>query len=119
MSVTLTRDSDILICLLYKDYCDKRAVGYSKEKAISFGSSEDIHKNIIPDWSALDVNQTCIELYNAGLLNIFYADNIAYRTSLSDAGIIYMENRFVEGTKSIMEYLGKFKAILPFLFGGN
>jgi hypothetical protein len=113
MDIRLTKDSDALICLLFKQYCQKRKDGVPKVDAKDFGSSRDIHQTIAPKWSFEDVDETCWELDRAGLLECFKADMIAYYVHLSDTGIIYMENRFKNGLKDILEYLEKIRGLLP------
>lgn len=106
--MNLTKDSEKLICLLYKDYLEKRKSGLSKSKANSFGSSHNIHENLCPDWIFEDVDDTCRELSRAGLLHCLWADDIAYNVNLSDSGIIYMENRFKNGLLGVADFLSKF-----------
>lgn len=104
----LTKDSEKLICLMYKSYLKKRRSGYSKSDANNFGSSHDIHESLCPNWIFDDVDDTCRELSRAGLLNCCWADNIAYIVQLSDSGIIYMENRFKNGLKDVVDFLSNF-----------
>lgn len=104
----LTKDSDKMICVLYKDYLEKRKSGLSKSKSNAFGDSHNIHQNLFPDWIFEDVDDTCRELSRSGLLNCLWADGIAYKVSLSDIGIIYMENRFKSNILSITEFISKF-----------
>lgn len=104
----LTKDSEKLICLLYKDYLEKHKSGLSKSSSNSFGSSHDIHERLCPDWIFEDVDDTCRELSRAGLLHCLWADNIAYHVTLSDSGIIYMENRFKNGLLGVVDFLSKF-----------
>lgn len=106
--MTLTKDSDKLICILYKSYLESRKAGESKSIARSFGSSHDIHINLCPDWSFNDVDDTCRELSRAGYLNCLWADNIAYEVYLSDDGIIFMENRFKNRLKDVADFISKF-----------
>lgn len=113
MTLRLTRDSDALICLLYKHYCQQLKRGISKSDAKQFGGSPEIHKSIAPKWTFENVDETCKELSRAGLLNCYCAENIVWDSSLSDEGIIYMENRFKDGLKDVLEYLEKIRNILP------
>ena len=113
MDIQLTKDSDALICLLYKQYLQKRKDGVPKADAKSFGSSQNIHKTIASKWAYEDVDETCRELSRAGILKCFYAENVVYNSELSDIGIIYMENRFKDGLDNVLDYLGKIRAILP------
>lgn len=113
MDLRITKDSDALICLLYKQYCQNRKDGISKSNAKMFGSSKEIQSAIAPKWSFDDVDETCRELHRANLIGCFYADNVVYQCWLSDNGIVYMENRFKDGLTSVLDYLEKIKNILP------
>ncbi|MNJ25420.1 hypothetical protein D3C77_198650 [compost metagenome] len=115
MDVKLTKEADALICLLYKEYCEKRKNGAPKDQAKFFGSSEDIHETLTPKLSPADTNDTCWELHRSELLHCFESDDIAYVVQLTDKGIIYMENRFKNGVSEVLDYLGKIKGIIPFI----
>ena len=79
------------------------------------GGSDDIHSELMSKWRLADVDETCRELGRAGLLDNFYAGDKVYFVQLSDNGIIYMENRFVDGLTSVLDYMGKIKTAIPFL----
>ena len=103
----LSKDADILICLIYKYYLELRGTGISKSKAKYFGSSHEIHKNIVPKWNFDDVNSTCNELGKNHLLDISYYDNICCIVNLSDKGIVYMENRFSNKIEKVVDCISK------------
>lgn len=107
--VNISNDADVLICLIYKYYLELRGTGISKSDAKSLGSSEDIHENIIPEWSFEDVDDTCRELHTKNLLSVIYGDDICYKVDLTDDGIVYMENRFGNKIKTVLDYLSKIK----------
>ena len=115
MNIELTKDSDYLICSLYRSYLQKRSKGMTKLQASLTGSSESIQKEFFPKWPVEDVDATCRELDRVKMLHCFYADNIVYESSLSDQAIIYMENRFKNNVKSIMDYILKIKSMIPFI----
>lgn len=101
----LTKDSEKLLCILYKNYLEKRKAGVPKSTAKSFGSSHDIHESLCPNWIFEDVDDTCRELSRSGMLNCFWADNIAYHVNLSDFAISYMDNRFKNNLKDVLNFL--------------
>lgn len=101
----LTKDSEKLLCILYKSYLEKRKSGIPKSIAKSFGSSHDIHESLCPNWIFEDVDDTCRELSRSGMLNCFWADNIAYYVNLSDLAISYMDNRFKNNLKDVINFL--------------
>ncbi len=101
----LTKDSQKLLAILYKHYLEKRKNGFSKSDANKFGNSHDIHEQLCSEWFFQDVDDTCRELSRVGLLNCFYADNIAYYVQLTDTAIIYMETRFKNGIIGVAEFI--------------
>ena len=113
-NIKLTKESDYLICAIYKDYLEKRKNGIPKLEAKRPGSSKRIHQDILPKWMYEDVDETCLELERAGLLNCFSADNAVLDSYLNDDAIIYMENRFKNNVKSVFEYMKKIKDFIPF-----
>lgn len=114
MNVQLTKDSEYLICSLYKSYKEKRKSGIPKQDAKQCGSSGSIHKDLMPEWSFEDVDETCRELHRADLLHCEYADNVCYFVLLTDRSIIYMENRFTDGLSQVLEYMAKIKSAIFF-----
>lgn len=107
--IRISKDANALICLIYKYYLELRSNGVSKSKAKSLGSSKNINQNIIPEWSFDDVEEACRELHRNALLDISYYDNICSIVHLSDDGIVYMENRFSDKLKSLLDYIDKIK----------
>lgn len=111
--IQLTKDADALICVLYKEYLEKRKSGVPKRSAGFFGSSKTIHANLMQKWPFEDVDDTIRELSRADLLNCLFADNIAYEVSISEIGVIYMENRFKDGLASLFSYIEKIRLLIP------
>lgn len=110
--VKLTKDSDALICALYKEYLQKRENGTTKGQAKWFGGANHIRETIVPKWLLGDVEETLWELHRAGLLVCQSADNTVYLAALADDGIVYMENRFKDGLSDVLGYIEKIKSIL-------
>ena len=112
MEYKLTNDADALICVLYKEYLQRRKHSINKAEAQTFRSSESIHKSHMSKWSYEDVDETCKELSREGLLNCGYADNVVLSSQLSDSAIVYMENRFKKGLSEILDYIDKIAGII-------
>jgi len=110
--VALTKDSDALICALYKEYLQKRRDGISKREAKYLGGAKHIQQALVPKWPLGDVEETCWELERKGFLMCQPANNTIYMSVLGDDGIIYMENRFKNGLSEVLAYLEKVKSIL-------
>lgn len=112
-NLSLSKDADALICLIYKHYLQKRSEGTSKSNAKFLGDINNIHSIAQKlNWSIADLEDTCRELSRAGVLTCHFADNTIYAAYLSDEGIIYLENRFKSGVKTLLDYLSK---IVPFV----
>lgn len=104
----LTKDADKLICLMYKIYLERRKRKIIKDEASYFGDAEKIQKDIIPDWLVEDVVTTCWELHRKDLLFCHPGDNSANDVSLTNDGVVYMENRFANGLSDVVDFLTKF-----------
>lgn len=111
--ISLTKDADTLICVIYKEYLHRRKSGISKDEARCFGGFERIQAELMPEWFAEDVAETCRELSRTDLLDCLFADDNVSESALTDEGIIYMENRFKNGIASVLDYLERFRSILP------
>ncbi|MEK5096694.1 hypothetical protein [Bacillus sp. FSL W8-0848] len=115
MEVSLTKDADALICILYKKYCQDLQDGSPKAQAKLLGSSKQIYETLVPQWSFVDVDETCRELKRSRLVDCLYTDNVVSQVWFTDAGIIYMENRFKNGLNDVLDYLSKIKGLIPFI----
>ena len=109
MSVGLTKDTDKFLCVLYKEYLERRKKGESKRDSKYF-SSEYIQR-LFPDQNQEDCMESARELKKAFDVSIDIVGGI----SLSDETVIYMENRFPEGLSQLLDILGKFKNAIPFV----
>ena len=109
----LSKDADALICVLYKEYLQRRKQEIPKTEAVLFAGSDDIQKQFMTKWSVEDVDETCRELDDVGLLSCFVADDIVCETTLVKDGIMYMENRFSTEIENVFSYIEKLRSILP------
>lgn len=105
-NLKLSSDSDLLICEIYKLYLIQRSQGRSKVDAKYIGSYIEL-ANLIPNSTYDDINDTCRILGKLGLLSISYADNACNHISLTEDGIVYMENRFYNKISNVIEYITK------------
>lgn len=113
--IKLTKDADAMICVLYKKYLQRRKDGASKCEAKLFSGSEEIHDDLMPKWSFEDVDETCRELSRAGLLDCLFAEDVTEIASLSDAAIIYMENRFKDNVSSLLAHIDSLLSLIPWV----
>ena len=109
-NIVLSNDADYLICLIYKYYLELHDNGIPKSKAKNFEDITIIH-SLVPNWSLEDTFDTCLELSNNGFLikQKKYISERYDRFSLSDTGIVYMENRFANKIDKLINYIGNLK----------
>lgn len=111
MEIDLTKDADMLICLIYKDYLNKREAGMSKSSAKAYSSRSDFPESLTDHFSISDIRDTLRELKAAGLIRSYSYSGFA----LSDKAIVYMENRFPRGVSQVLDWFAKIKSAVPFL----
>jgi len=108
----ISKDCDALLCVLYKQYLNRRAKGDSIEDSGYFGDDENIRKQLMPKWSVEDIATLSWRLNGHGLLDVFPGDDKANDVCLTEEGLIYMEQRFPTGIKAVLEHLGKLAALV-------
>ena len=113
MSVELSRESDALICVLYREYLTRRAHGVPISRASYFRDGSSIRENFLPAWAEDDVTDVCWRLAANGLLSVQPGDDQANDVELTEQGIIYMERRFARKVDLVVSYLEKLAALIP------
>ena len=114
MDIELTRDADKLICAIYAQFLRRRDNGSPKRKAGSFSNSAELVflKKVFTPYIKSDVDDALMELGRAKIIRLYLGGTF----SLEDPGIIYMENRFKNGFKEIIDHLSSVFGIFN-LFG--
>jgi len=107
--IKLSKDNDLLICTLYKNYLEQVKNGSSKSKARQFGSSDELQETLFPTWSKDDVATSCWELHSKGFLDCQPGDDIANYVYITEEGIIYMQNHKLNTIKEIADFIDKIK----------
>ena len=111
MVISLTKDADKLICLIYKEFLSRRSHGTSKSQAKDFGNPTEWPKSFLSEFSADDMGDTLAELKQSGIIKLYINNGF----QLEDFGIIYMEQRFPNGVAQVLDWIGKFKSVIPFV----
>lgn len=102
MNIELTKDAQRAAAKIYKSYLEKISNGSSKASAREFSYSEI--DSVLSDESPDDV-----ELIKEELINTFsMKTNILDDLTLSSSFISYMENRFKNGIKEVLNFLSQF-----------
>lgn len=100
----LTNDADKMICCIYKAFLQCRKSGAAKADARRFESDYFASDNKLSSWHDRDISDTLLELARSGLVKVYIGGNF----DLTDAGIIYMENRFKSGINEVTDFISKF-----------
>lgn len=111
MDTVLTKDAEKLLCLIYKDYLEKRKGGLPKSSARTYSERSDLPLSVLDHFSSKDAWDTIRELKRTGFVRGYSYSGFM----LTDQAIIYMENRFPNGIKQVLEWLGKIKGVIPFV----
>ncbi len=114
METTLSKKDKELLIAAYKSYVEKRKTDPTSN-ARCLGGSETIKRELLPDWSIEDVENSCRSLSRNGLFKCLYADNIVYIASINDYGIVYAENIPKNKVKEILSAFGKLGEIISIL----
>lgn len=104
----LTKDALRLLAVIYREYRQRIDSGMSIKRAMMFGSSGDIQKDLLPKASVENVDHWCRELYSVQYLSGLFADGEFYFVQLTDLAIRDMENRFKDNLKGLADLAAQF-----------
>lgn len=107
----LTKDSDRMLCEIYKHYLSRVECGTPKVRAKDFGTPENWPAGLFSDWNQSDAHETLLELKRAGMIRVYLNRGFV----LLDAAIVYMENRTANKISEGLDMAGKIKGAIPFL----
>lgn len=114
--MTISNECDALLCILYREYLVRRSHGLSMDQASYFRDDVSIHENFMPLWSPDDVCTLCWRLVEHGLLFAAPGDDKANDVTLTEEGLIYMQNRFGSRLENVLAWLEKlFSLIVPWV----
>lgn len=100
----LTKDSDKLACIVYREYLGKRKTGESKSSAKLFAHNFYSSIKTLSNWHPDDIDETLDELTRIGFIKKYTDGGFV----LLDDFIIYMENRFKNGFMEVTDFIAKF-----------
>ena len=114
--MTISNDCDALLCVLYREYLVRRSHGLPIDQASYFLDDVSIHENFMPLWSPDDVCTLCWRLVEHGLLFATVGDDKANNVTLTEEGLIYMQNRFGSRLENVLAWLDKLLSlVLPWV----
>ncbi len=108
----MTKDAEYLLCILYKEYTERRNEGKSKRESSYFGSSKNVLDTFFGEWELEDLDETLWELGRLKYVSCLNADNTIYSFSITSTGIEYMENRFKNKFDDLIDTISKLKSVI-------
>lgn len=111
----LTNESRYLLGLMYKEYLEKRKSGVSRDNASRFVDIVSIHEKLMPNSLLDDVESFCFELLKHEWIKGMRADGTVFNISLTTEAIATLEVNFKDRIDSVVDFLSKLKAIIPFI----
>ena len=104
----LTREQQKLLTSMYKEVLSRQPA-VSFDEANYFANSDVVMEHFYPDSDSDHVSSLCWSLASAGYIICEPGEDLANEIKLTDKTIIYMENKFKNGLKSVLEFLAQFK----------
>ena len=105
LPVELSKQCDALLCILYREYLNRRKHGVSMDEATAFSDGVSIRDGFLPSWPLADVVHACKALCDHGLLTLDAPDENVIDIDLTDSAVAYMEGRFRHRLDLVLDYL--------------
>ena len=107
----LTNEQKYLLVSMYKEVLSRQPA-LSMEKSNYFRDSDEIKDMFLPYLSSDYVSTLCWKLKSKGYISCDHGDDLANNIRLEDSTIIYMEHRFSNGLKNVINFLSDIKSII-------
>lgn len=102
--IKLSWQAENALAALYKRYRSRIDANVDPSVAAVFGTVSDIQRDALPDWAASDIETSCWELDEAGLLYCVYGDDAIQTAILNPNGINHAGKRFLRKASSILNF---------------
>lgn len=103
----LTKDQQILLTALYKEYLSRLAA-LDSESSNYFEDSESLIPLLGLNFSSSYVSDMCLALLSKGYIFGCKDEDSVSELGISDNTIVYMENKFKNGLKEVVSFLASF-----------
>ncbi|MCO7121955.1 hypothetical protein NIA71_08325 [Ihubacter massiliensis] len=103
--IKLTKDTDLIFCQICEEFLTRRKHGIDKENAIMFANPAVLQTQFLQGTLESDIRSAIKELRSKKLLKA-YIDN---SFQLTDDAIIYIENRFKNRLKEVVDIIAKLR----------
>lgn len=103
----LTNEQKHLLVSMYKEVLSRQPA-LSFDEANYFRDSDEVRDLFLPSDPSDHVSDLCWKLRYKSYLICYPGDDLANDIKLTDETIIYMENKFKNGLKDVVNFLTKF-----------
>jgi hypothetical protein len=103
----LTKEQQNILIFMYKEVLNRQPA-LSFDEANYFLNSDNVRDLFCRNQSSDHMANICWSLASKGYITCSQGDDLANDISLTDQTIIYMENRFRNGIKDVLDFLSKF-----------
>ncbi len=100
----LTKDQQYLLCLLYKEFLSRQPA-LSPANANYFADSDSLISLLKLDFDPDYTADICLALLAKEYIFGYHDEDSVSEIGISDKTIVYMENRFKNNIKSIINFL--------------
>lgn len=107
----LTNEQKYLLVSMYKEVLSRQPA-LSMEGSNYFRDSDEVKDMFLPDLSSDYVSALCWKLKSKGYISCNRGDDLANNIRLEDSTIIYMEHRFSNSLKTVVNFLSDIKSII-------
>lgn len=102
--MNITKDSEKVICYIYKMYLERRKDGKSKADSRRFEEDFYASDKDLSKWHSDDISDCLLELSKNGYIKYYIGGDF----DILDSTIVYMENRFKKGLSEVVDLISKF-----------
>ena len=100
----LTKDTDMILCQIYKEYLNRLRLDIPKIQAKEFRDPETLVNDFLQGTRPDDVAEAIFELHKINFVEAYLDASFM----LKKDAIIYMENRFKKGLIEVTDFIAKF-----------
>lgn len=111
----LTNEAQFLLSSMYNVYLTRRKEGKTRKESMYFGSLEEVHSQIMPEWQLEDVKSVFFELKKYNFLSGTPASNTVWYIALQTEAVAMLETTFKDKMDSALAFAAKIKNAIPFI----
>jgi hypothetical protein len=100
----ITNNANKVLCCFYKEFLERRKLNMSIRDSSRFTYEFFSSDKLFSKWHKSDIDTNLMELGNKKYISAY----IGSQFQLTNEAIIYLENRFQNGAKEVIDLISKF-----------